>query len=406
MTIRINSKLPHIGTTIFTVMSQLASEHHAVNLGQGYPDFACDPTLIECVNAAMQAGYNQYPPMAGVMDLRTRIAEKTHFLTGADYSPESAITITAGATQAIFTALQAWVKRGDEVIVLTPSYDCYAPAIALAGGNMVCVPLRDDFRPDLPAIAQAVTPRTSMMIINTPHNPTGICWNIEEWQALAALLRDTKVVVLSDEVYEHMVYDGARAISASSLPALRERTMVVSSFGKTFHVTGWKVGYVLAPNELMAEFRKVHQFNVFTVNTPMQYALAEYLRDPEPYLQLASFYQPRRDQLTLGLRKARFTVRPCEGTYFLLAEPPSINALESLSDLAICQWLTVKAGVTAIPLSAFYPPTNPENPPPFCQAPTPAMKATPVLRFCFAKKPETLETAIDQLIAWQHSNGS
>lgn len=376
------SKLPDVGTTIFTVMSRMAAEYGAVNLGQGFPDFDGDPALMRSVAQAMENGHNQYPPMAGVMSLRERIAEKTSSLYGFAYDAEQEITITAGATQALFTAIQAVVHPGDEVIVLLPCYDSYIPAIKLAGGRPVLVHLADDFSVDINAIAKAVSPRTRLIIINTPHNPSGRVWRMEDWARLAKVLMPTNVLVLSDEVYEHMVYDGQRHASAVSEPIIRERAMVVSSFGKTFHVTGWKVGYLLAPAELTLEFRKVHQFNVFTVNTPMQVGLAEYLRHPEPYLNLSSFYQPRRDLLSKGLQSSGFKVLPTEGTYFLLAE---INARDDLpnNDKDACEYLTKTLKVAAIPLSAFYLSST--------------SSPTHLIRFCFAKKIETITLALTRL---------
>ena len=280
------SRLPRVGTTIFTVMSALAHEHGAVNLGQGYPDFECDPALLDAVNAAMRQGHNQYPPMPGVPALRSAVAAKIEALYGARYDAASEITITAGATQAILTAILACVHPGDEVVVLEPCYDSYGPNIELAGGVVVRVPLTPgSFRPNFDAIASALSPRTRAIIVNSPHNPSGTVWRSDDMDRLATLLRPTDVLLISDEVYEHMVYDGQRHASASAHPELAARAFVVSSFGKTFHVTGWKIGTVAAPAALSTEFRKVHQFNVFTVNTPMQFALAQYLADPAPYLQ-------------------------------------------------------------------------------------------------------------------------
>src|SRR3982751_5114677 len=297
----VESRLPKVGTTIFTVMSALAVEHGAVNLGQGFPDFDCDPKLIDAVDAAMRAGLNQYPPMTGVPILRERIAAKIEALYGHRYDPGSEITVTAGATQAILTAVLAFVGPGDEVIVLDPCYDSYAPNVALAGGRCVHVPLQaETFAPDFDRIAAALGPKTKAIIVNSPHNPSGTVWSAADMQRLAELLRPTDIVVISDEVYEHMVFDGEHA-SASRIPELAARTVVVSSFGKTYHVTGWKVGYVAAPAPLSAEFRKVHQFNVFTVNTPMQHGLATYMADPQPYRQLPAFYQRKRDLFREGL---------------------------------------------------------------------------------------------------------
>jgi methionine transaminase len=375
------SRLPQVGTTIFTVMSALAQQHGAVNLGQGFPDFACDPALLDAVNAAMRSGHNQYPPMAGIAALREAVSNKIHALYGRRYDAGDEITITAGATQAIFTAILACVHPGDEVIVLEPCYDSYAPNIELAGGAVVRVSLTaGSFRPDFAAIAAAITPRTRALIINSPHNPSATVWTREEMQALADLLAPTRVLLISDEVYEHMVFDDQPHRSASSLPALAERAFVVSSFGKTFHVTGWKVGTVAAPRELSAEFRKVHQFNVFTVNTPMQHALASFLQDPQHYLQLAAFYQRKRDLFRQGLAASRLRLLPTQGSYFQCVDFSAVSALDEAS---FCRWLTQEVGVAAIPMSAFYADQRNQQ----------------LARLCFAKKDETLRTALDRIVA-------
>jgi len=373
------SKLPHVGTTIFTVMSALAVEHNAVNLGQGFPDFACDPALVDAVTRAMQAGHNQYPPMPGVPALREAVARKIEALHARQYSAATEITITAGATQAIITAILAIVHPGDEVIVLEPCYDSYVPNIELAGGVAVRVPLTPgSFRPDFGRIAAAITPRTRAILINTPHNPSATIWTAEEMRQLEELLAPTNVLLISDEVYEHMVFDGAEHQSAARFPGLAERAFIVSSFGKTFHVTGWKVGTVAAPATLTAEFRKVHQFNVFTVNTPMQYGLADYLKDPAPYLQLPAFYQAKRDLFRQGLEGSRLKLLPSAGSYFQCVD---ISAVSDLNEADFCQWLTREIGVAAIPLSAFYGNGFDQR----------------VVRFCFAKKDETLRAALERL---------
>ena len=373
------SKLPHVGTTIFSVMSALANQHQAVNLGQGFPDFGCDPQLLDAVTTAMQAGHNQYPPMPGVPQLREAVAAKIEALHAKRYDADSEITITAGATQAILTAILATVHPGDEVIVLDPCYDSYAPNIELAGGVIVRVPLTPgSFRPDFAKIADAITPRTRLLIINTPHNPSATIWTAQEMRQLEALLAPTNVLLISDEVYEHMVYDGAQHESAARFPGLAARAFIVSSFGKTFHVTGWKVGTVAAPAALTAEFRKVHQFNVFTVNTPMQVGLASYMRNPAPYLELSAFYQRKRDLFVDGLRQTRLKLLPTTGTYFLCAD---ISEVTDLSEADFCQWLVKTIGVAAIPMSAFYGDGFDQK----------------VVRFCFAKKDETLQAAIDRL---------
>jgi methionine transaminase len=379
MTPQIESRLPRVGTTIFTVMSALAQEVGAVNLGQGFPDFGCDPGLLAHVNAAMAEGHNQYPPMAGVPALRGRVAEKIERLYGRRYDAGSEITITAGATQAILTAVLACVHPGDEVIVLEPCYDSYAPNIELAGGTVVRVPLTPgSFRPDFGRIAAAITPRTRLLIINSPHNPSATVWSRAEMQQLAELLAPSNVLLISDEVYEHMVFDGEPHTSVSSFEALAERAFVVSSFGKTFHVTGWKVGTVAAPAALMAEFRKVHQFNVFTVNTPMQHALARYMADPTPYLKLPAFYQRKRDLFRAGLERTRLRPLTSQGSYFQLVD---YSAVSSLNEADFCQWLTREAGVAAIPLSVFYEGGFEQR----------------LARLCFAKQDGTLEEALQRL---------
>jgi methionine aminotransferase len=375
----LHSRLPRVGTTIFTVMSALATRTGAVNLGQGFPDFDCDPALPALVTRAMQAGLNQYPPMAGVPALRQAVAAKIGTLYGHAYDAETEITVTAGATQAILTAVLCCVHPGDEVIVLEPCYDSYAPSIELAGGRVVRVPLRPGvFRPDFDAIAAALSPRTRAIFVNSPHNPTGTVWTRAEMQILADLLAPTEVLLISDEVYEHMVYDAVPHVSASAIPALAARAFVISSFGKTYHVTGWKVGTVAAPAALTAEFRKVHQFNVFTVNTPMQHALAGYMADPAPYMQLAAFYQAKRDLFRAGLAGTRLRLLPCEGTYFQTVD---YSAVSSLDEAAFCEWLTQEIGVAAIPISAFYDGGCEQR----------------LARLCFAKQDETLRTALQRL---------
>ena len=375
----ISSRLPEVGMTIFSVMSALAVKHGAVNLGQGFPDFDCAPGLVEAVHKAMQAGHNQYPPMAGVPALRQALAAKIERLYGHRYDADSEITITAGATQGILTAILALVHPGDEVIVLEPCYDSYGPAITLAGGTVVRVPLNPNgFHLDLAQLSAALSPRTRAIIINTPHNPTGSVWSAADMKALAELLRPTDVLVLSDEVYEHMVFDGETHASVSAEPELAARSLVISSFGKTYHVTGWKVGHVAAPAALMAEFRKVHQFNVFTVNTPMQHGLAAWLADPGPYEELPAFYQRKRDRFRNGLAGTRFELLPCSGSYFQCVD---YSRISSLPDLQFCEWLTAEVGVAAIPLSAFY-----------AQAPE-----RPIVRFRFAKTEATLDEALRRL---------
>ena len=375
------SRLPSVGTTIFTVMSALAVKTGAINLGQGFPDFDCDPALVDAVTAAMRAGHNQYPPMTGVPALRQAVSDKVALTTGRRYDPDTEITITAGATQGILSTVLALVHPGDEVIVLEPCYDSYGPSITLAGGHAIRVPLTPGtWRPDFAALEKALTPRTRLVIINTPHNPSGTVWTAAELARFATLLANTRALVLSDEVYEHMVFDGVAHASVSGLPELAERSVVVSSFGKTFHVTGWKVGYVAAPAALMREFRKVHQFNVFTVNAPMQHGIAAFLADPSHWQSLAAFYQARRDRFRAGLASTPLTLLPCEGTYFQCVD---YAALSDQKDLAFCEWLATELGVAAIPMSAFYD-----------QAPD--MR---VIRFCFAKREATLDEALLRLQA-------
>lgn len=375
----LKTKLPAVGTTIFTVMSALATEHKAVNLGQGFPDFDCDPKLVEAVNTAMTAGLNQYPPMAGVGVLRDAVAIKITSLHGKNYDSASEITITAGATQSIITAILAIVHPGDEVIVLEPCYDSYVPNIELAGGIVVRVPLTPGtFRPDFDKISAAISAKTRAIIINSPHNPSATIWRKEDMLKLQEVLAPTDVLLISDEVYEHMVYDGQEHQSAARFPGLAARAFIVSSFGKTYHVTGWKVGFVAAPAVLSAEFRKVHQFNVFTVNTPVQYGLASYMGDAQPYLTLPAFYQRKRDLFKAGLAHTKFKILPTTGSYFQCVD---MSEISDLSEADFCKWLTTEIGVAAIPLSAFYGNGFDQR----------------IVRFCFAKKDETLNLALVKL---------
>ncbi|MBK5207153.1 MAG: pyridoxal phosphate-dependent aminotransferase [Polaromonas sp.] len=376
---QLKSKLPSVGTTIFTVMSTLAAEKGAVNLGQGFPDFDCDPKLINAVTDAMKRGLNQYPPMTGVPVLREAIAAKVAKLYGHSYNADTEITVTAGATQAILTTILAVVHPGDEVIVLEPCYDSYVPNIELAGGTAVRVPLTPGtFRPDFDKIAKAITPKTRAIIINSPHNPSGTIWTEADMLKLQDILAPTEVLLISDEVYEHMVFDGQLHASAARFRGLAARAFLVSSFGKTYHVTGWKLGYVAAPAMLSAEFRKVHQFNVFTVNTPMQHGLADYMADEQPYLDLPAFYQRKRDLFRSGLASSRFKLLPCEGSFFQCVD---ISEVSDLNEADFCKWLTTEVGVAAIPLSAFYGNGFDQR----------------VVRFCFAKKDETLHAALQRL---------
>jgi methionine aminotransferase len=360
-------------------MSALAAEKNAVNLGQGFPDFNCDPQLVKQVTQAMEQGLNQYPPMIGVAPLRDAIAAKIKALHGHDYNAASEITITAGATQAIITVILAVVHPGDEVIVLEPCYDSYVPNIELAGGIAVRVPLTPgSFRPDFDRIAAAITGKTRAILINSPHNPSATVWSEQDMLRLQELLSPTNVLLISDEVYEHMVFDGQLHQSAARFAGLAARAFIVSSFGKTYHVTGWKVGYVAAPAALSAEFRKVHQFNVFTVNTPVQYGLAAYMGNAAPYLELPAFYQRKRDLFRAGLQHTKFKLLPSQGSYFQCVD---ISDVSDLSETEFCRWLTSDIGVAAIPLSAFYGNGFDQG----------------VVRFCFAKKDETLNAALQRL---------
>jgi methionine aminotransferase len=377
------SRLPSVGTTVFSTMSALASQHGAVNLGQGFPDFGCDPRLLDAVNEAMRAGHNQYPPMTGVAALREAIAAKTAALYGHAYDAATEITVTAGATQALTTAILCCVHPGDEAIVIEPAYDSYAPAITLAGGVVVPVEMevnQDGYSVPWRQVAAALSPRTRLVVINSPHNPTGSVLRRADLDQLAAIVAGTDILILSDEVYEHMVYDGERHVSVASLPQLAERAFVVSSFGKTYHVTGWKVGYVAAPAPLSAEFRKVHQYNVFTVNTPMQHGLAAYMADPAPYLDLPDFYQRKRDLFRAGLATTRLRLLPADGTYFQCVD---YRAVSDLPEAQFAQWLTTELKVAAIPVSAFYS----------------SGRESGIVRFCFAKEDATLGTALERLAA-------
>lgn len=377
----ITSRLPSVGTTIFSTMSALAAQHGAVNLGQGFPDFDCDAALVDAVAAAMRSGLNQYAPMTGLPALRQAVADKIAAQHGQRYDADAQITITAGATQAILSAVLAVVQPGDEVIVLDPCYDSYAPAVQMAGGTLVRVPLQPlTFRPDLQAIERAITPRTRLLIVNTPHNPTASVWTRDEMLRLQDILASTRVLLLADEVYEHMVFDGQSHHSAAAFEGLAQRAFIVSSFGKTFHVTGWKIGTVAAPADLMREFRKIHQFNVFSVNTPMQAGIAQYLKIPAHYQNLSAFYQQKRDLFAAALKeKTRFELLPCAGTYFQCVKIDKIS--RGMNENEFCQWLTTEIGVAAIPISAFYGDGFDQQ----------------IIRFCFAKKDETLQNAIERL---------
>ncbi len=371
----ISSKLPKVGTTIFTVMSKLAHEQGAINLSQGYPDFPVSPKLIELVHENMLKGNNQYPPMPGVMALRENIAHKMKQLYGRSYDPEHEITVTAGATQAIFTAIMALINEGDEVILFTPAYDCYAPAVELAGGKPVYVQLNNkDYSIDWKQVKKMVTRHTRMILVNTPHNPTGSVLTKKDIDELTKITKDNDIMILSDEVYEHIVFDGQPHVSMARYPELAERSIIVYSFGKTFHVTGWKTGYAVGPANLMEEFRKVHQFNVFTANAPIQYALASFLADEENYLHVALEYERKRNIFLDAVKASRFKLKPSKGTYFQLLD---YSAITDEDDTEVASRWTKEYKVASIPVSVFY--NNPVQ--------------NHVLRFCFAKEDETLMRA-------------
>ena len=384
----IRSKLPDVGTTIFTVMSRLAIEHKAVNLGQGFPDFNPDPRLLKLVDKAMADGHNQYPYMPGVASLRDAIARKTKDLYGHAYDPETEITVTSGATEALMATVLAAVGPGDEVIVIEPCYDSYLPSIRLAGATAVPVPLRAPtaadpyYRIDWQRVRDAITPKSRLLMLNFPHNPTGAILEESDLDALEQIVRDTGILLVSDEVYEHIVFDGKPHASLARRPLLAEHAFIISSFGKTYHTTGWKIGYCCAPRQLSQELRKVHQFMVFTVSSPMQFALAEFMNDPQPYLDLPAFYQAKRDRLSQGLAKTRFKPLPSPGTFFLMAD---YSAMSDLPEADFARWLTVDHGVTVIPISAFY------------QRPDAPESNHRLVRFCFAKKDETLDAALEKL---------
>lgn len=371
----INSKLPNAGASIFAVMSRLANETKAINLSQGFPDFDCNPQLTSLVSKYMKEGNNQYAPMPGIFELRKAIAEKTEYLYSAHYNPETEITITAGATQAIYTAITTFVKEGDEVMVFEPAYDSYQPAIELNGGKTVYISLKaPTYSVDWDEVKKLINRRTKMIIINTPHNPTGSILSAKDMSKLEKLTQGTDIIIVSDEVYEHIIFDGFEHQSVARYPKLAERSIIISSFGKTYHTTGWKTGYCLAPEKLMNEFRKVHQFIVFSCNTPIQMALAEYLQDKNNYLELGNFYQKKRDLFNKLIKKSKFEFEPSSGTYFQLLRYKSFSN-EKDKDLAIR--LTKEFGVASIPVSVFYHEGTDNK----------------VLRFCFAKKDETLEQA-------------
>jgi len=373
------SKLPDVGPTIFSVMSSLAQKHNALNLSQGFPNFESDQKLIDLVSSAMNSGHNQYAPMAGIMELRVAIAHKFEQLYNTSYHPESEITVTAGATQAIFTIISAFIKQDDEVIIFRPAYDCYEPAVELNGGKVISVQLEaPTYKVNWDEVKRIISYKTKMIIINTPQNPSGTVFSKEDMSTLEDLLRGTSIILLSDEVYEHIIFDGEQHQSACLYPDLKARSFVVASFGKTFHNTGWKMGYCCAPKALMAEFQKVHQFNVFCVNHPIQKALAEYLKEPDHYLGLSSFYQQKRDLFLSLIEASRFKFTPAQGTYFQVLD---YSAITSENDVDFAKQLTTEHKIASIPLSVF----NTHH------------LDNKVLRFCLAKTDDTLKQAADIL---------
>ncbi len=376
---KLKSKLPRVGTTIFSVMSALATEQGAINLSQGFPDFDVDPGLIDCVAHHMRAGHNQYPPMQGIALLRERLAAKTLELQGARYDADSEITVTAGGTEAVFSAISAVVHRGDEVIILEPAYDAYGPIVELNGGVPVyCSLTYPDYAVDWDAVGRAVSERTRMIVLNSPHNPTGAVLSADDMTALMALTRGTDILILSDEVYEHIIFDGRRHESVSRYPELARRSFVVGSFGKTYHATGWKTGYCLAPAALTTELRRVHQYVVFAANAPIQHAYADFMADPRTYLGVADFYQRKRDLFLDLMQGSRFRALPCRGTYFAMFD---YSAVSDEPDVDFARRLTVEHKVAAIPPSVFYDGGDDHR----------------VLRFCFAKNDQTLQEAAQRL---------
>ena len=375
----LNSKLPDIGTSIFTVMSRMAAEHNAINLSQGFPDFNCHEELIDLVNYYMRRGFNQYAPMQGIPVLRQKISEKIYKLYRHKYDHETEITITAGATQAIYTVASAVIHTGDEVIVFEPAYDSYVPSIKINGGVPVYIPLnKGDFSINWDKVSKAITDRTRMIVLNSPHNPTGSVINETDIINLEEIVRNRNIFILSDEVYEHIVFDNRKHMSVSGSKELSKKAFVISSFGKTYHTTGWKLGYCVAPEELMKEFRKVHQFIVFAVNTPIQHAYAEYMDNESHYLNLDNFYEQKRDLFLKHLRNSRWNIKPTSGTYFQILEYSQIT---DMNDMEFAEKLTKEAGIATIPLSPFYNDKRSEK----------------MLRVCFAKKDNVLQEAAEIL---------
>ena len=375
----IQSKLPEVGTTIFTVMSQLAVQHQAINLSQGFPDYECSPELIKLVDHYMRSGYNQYAPMAGLLSLRERIAEKQEKLHHVIYNPDTEITITAGGTQALFASIACVIRPDDEVIIFEPAYDAYGPTVTLFGGRIRAVELSaPNYSIDWVEVGKLINDKTRMIILNYPNNPTGRTLDEHDIKCLIDLTRDTNILLLSDEVYEHLIYDGKQHLSLSRYPELRERSFITASFGKLLHATGWKVGYCLAPEWLMKEFRKIHQFEVFSVNSFVQYAISDFLKNERNYLEIRDFFQVKKDFFAALMKETRFDLLTCNGSYFQSVQYGKISN-EKDTDLAIR--LIKEFGVAGIPVSAFYSKGTDDH----------------VLRFCFAKKKETLEKAVENL---------
>jgi methionine transaminase len=382
----IQSKLPDVGTTIFTTMSALAEQHKAINLSQGFPNFNCSEKLQDLVHFHMKNGANQYAPMPGIPRLREILARKVADLYHRPTNAATEITITAGGTQAIFTTIAAFIRPDDEVILIEPAFDCYAPAIEVMGGKVVSYQLTPpQYKVDWTAFSQLITSKTKMIIINTPHNPTGKLLIDSDLQKLAEITEGSNIIVISDEVYEHLVYDGQQHASILRFPELTERSLAVFSFGKTFHATGWKMGYIVGSESLMSEFRKVHQFNVFSANTPIQHALADFLMDANTYLHLPDFYQQKRDFFLEKMKNSRFQPLVSEGTYFQLFD---YSAISEQGDVDFCRWLVTDIGVAAIPVSVFYSKNDGHNPSVFSEK---------IIRLCFAKTEETLEAAAVRL---------
>jgi methionine aminotransferase len=374
-----NSKLPQIGLSIFATMSKMALQHNAINLSQGFPDFNCSEELIELVSKYQKQGFNQYAPMSGVLQLREMISHKIENLYNHRYDVEKEITIAAGATQALFTAISSVIQKDDEVIIIEPAYDSYLPVVLLNGGKPVFVSLsKNDFSFDWDTVKDAITDKTRMLIINSPHNPTGSVLTEDDIKILEEITRNTKILILSDEVYEHIIFDGTNHISLSQSEELSKRSFVISSFGKTFHSTGWKIGYCSAPENLTTEFRKFHQFVVYAVNTPIQYAYAEYLSEPSHYIELPDFYQQKRDYLINILADSKFKIRPAKGTYFQLLDYSKIS---DLNDMDFAIKMTKEIGVAVIPIS------------PFCTLD----KSRKLIRVCFAKNEDVLKKAGEKL---------